>query len=77
MKLWLLDAECKMNHPEVFVDGYRCRAFPTNTLLRSSGFSRSCSASELLLTQKTELPRLATVCSGKPDTTLTWLGLGY
>jgi len=38
--------------------------------LRSSGFTRSRSASELLLTQKTELPRLTTVCLGDPDTAL-------
>jgi len=31
---------------------------------RSSGFNRSRSASELLLMQKTKLPRLSTVCSG-------------
>ena len=36
---------------------------------RSGGFMSSRSASELLLTQKTELPRLTTVCSGDPDTT--------
>ena len=34
--------------------------------LRSGGFNRSRSASELLHTQKTELPRLSTVCSGIP-----------
>ena len=51
-------------------DGYLCRAFPANTLDRSSGDLRSRSASELLRTQKTKLPRLTTVCSGKPDTIL-------
>ena len=35
-----------------------CRAFPANTLIRSSGDLHSRSASELLLTQKTELPCL-------------------
>ena len=33
---------------------------------RSSGFNRSRSASELLHTQKTKVPRLSTVCSGIP-----------
>jgi hypothetical protein len=36
--------------------------------LRSGGFIRSRSTSELLLTQKTKLPRLTTVCLGQPDT---------
>jgi hypothetical protein len=35
--------------------------------LRSGGFNHSRSASELLHTQKTKLPRLSTVCSGQPD----------
>jgi hypothetical protein len=35
--------------------------------LRSCGYIRSRSASELLLAQKAELPRLSTVCSGDPD----------
>ena len=47
---------------------YRYRNLHTNTLARSGGGLRSRSASELLLTQKTELPRLTTVCLGDPDT---------
>jgi hypothetical protein len=38
------------------------RAFPANTLTRSSGDFRSRSTSELLLMQKTKLPCLSTVC---------------
>jgi hypothetical protein len=41
-------------------------AFPANTLIRSSGYTRSRSATELLHAQKTELPCLATVCLEKP-----------
>ena len=41
--------------------------FPSNTLIRSSGYIRSRSAAELLLMQKTKLPCLSTVCLGKPD----------
>jgi len=41
---------------------------PQTRSLRSSGSIRSRSASELLLTQKTELPCLTTVYSGHPDT---------
>jgi len=33
-----------------------------------AAYIHSRSASELLLTQKTKLPRLTTVCSGQPDT---------
>ena len=39
-----------------------------NTLVRSSGDPRSRSASELLLTQKTKLPCLSTVCLWNTDT---------
>ena len=44
---------------------HQCRPFPANTLIRSSGDLRSRSTAELLLTQKTELPCLSTVCLRK------------
>jgi hypothetical protein len=47
-----------------------CQAFPTNTLIRSSGFIRFGFGTFAL--QKTKLPRLATVCLEKPDTN-SWL----
>ena len=46
-------------------DEHQCRAFPANTLIRSSGFIPSREPSELLLMQKTELPRFTTVCLRK------------
>jgi hypothetical protein len=46
----------------------RRRTFPANTLVHSSGDLRSRSTSELLFSQKTKLPRLSTVCSGKSVT---------
>jgi hypothetical protein len=46
--------------------GASVSVFPANTLIRSSGYTRSRSAAELLHAQKTELPCLATVCLEKP-----------
>jgi hypothetical protein len=46
--------------------GASVSVFPANTLIRSSGYTRSRSATELLHAQKTELPCLATVCLEKP-----------
>jgi hypothetical protein len=60
--------------------GHRCRAIPRkHAHYAPAAYIRSRSASELLLAQKTKLPRLTTVCSGdgliarlvssnKPDT---------
>jgi hypothetical protein len=47
--------------------------------LRSSGFTRSRESSELLLMQKTELPRLATVClrNTRHHTLITYLRKKY
>ena len=43
-------------------------ALRKRALCAPAGFTRSRSAAELLLRQKTELRRLSTICSGKSDT---------
>jgi hypothetical protein len=54
-------------NPDLELESSRMSEHPSQTRsFRSSGFNRSRSASELLHTQKTKLPRLSTVCSGIP-----------
>jgi hypothetical protein len=48
---------------------------PPIPLTLNPALYRSRSASELLRMQKTKLPCLATVCSGKPDVLLYYLFL--
>jgi hypothetical protein len=61
VKIWLI--------PDFSSGGALVSGCPSQTRsLRSCGFIRSRSASELLLAQKTKLPRLTTVCSGQPNT---------
>jgi iron complex transport system substrate-binding protein len=69
-----LEEIVKILHPEAFnpyfpLEKVTVSGCPRQTRpLHSSGDLRSPSASELLLTQKTGLPCLTTVCPGQPDT---------